>query len=65
MARKTVTSDEVKNRYGKKTYDRVVVTLRKEHNKKEKYKQLADEENLSLTQFVVKAVEEYIEKGKC
>lgn len=54
------TSAEVKNRYNAKNYDMVRVLVKK--GEKERYKKIAEEMGLSLSQLFVKAVEEYIEK---
>lgn len=54
------TSAAVKNRYNKKNYDLLHINVRK--GEKERYKKIAEEMGLSLSQLFVKAVEEYLAK---
>ncbi len=54
------TSAAVKNRYANKAYDQVRVLVKK--GEKERYKKIAEEKGLSLSQLFVNAVEEYIAK---
>lgn len=54
------TSAAVKNRYANKTYDQVRVLVKK--GEKDRYKKIAEEMGLSLSQLFVKAVEEYLAK---
>ncbi len=54
------TSAAVKNRYNAKTYDHINVLVKK--GEKERYKKIAEEKGLSLSQLFVNAVEEYLAK---
>ena len=54
------TSAAVKNRYANKAYDQIRVLVKK--GEKERYKKIAEEMGLSLSQLFVKAVEEYLSK---
>ena len=58
--RKTHTSSEVKNRYNKKTYTTIVLSLRKE--KAEAYKQKCTELGISFSEPLHKAVDELLNK---
>lgn len=50
------TSSEVKNRYNDKTYDRVVLAIPK--GLKAKWKAQAEDNDMSLTRYIMEAVEE-------
>ena len=54
------TSAAVKNRYNAKNYDLLHINVKK--GEKERYKKIAEEKGLSLSQLFVNAVEEYIAK---
>ena len=58
--RKTVTSNAVKERYKKKTYDRIVINVRKE--KAEVYKNKCDMLGIPYSQPLHEAIDEFIKK---
>ena len=51
------------DKYQKKTYDRIIVKVRKEAGEKEKFQAYADSLDLSLQSFITKAVKYIIENN--
>ena len=62
MARKTYTSPAVKNRYNKKAYDRLSLTVRK--GNKEIITAHAQSMGESTNAFILRAVEEQMKRDK-
>lgn len=51
---------KAKNKYNQKTYDRFVLNLPK--GEKERYKKMAESENMSLSAYIIQAIEEKVYK---
>lgn len=53
---------KAKNKYNQKTYDRFILNLLK--GEKERYKKIAESENMSLSAYIIQAIEEKISHDK-
>lgn len=53
---------KAKNKYNQKTYDRFILNLPK--GEKERYKKIAESENMSLSAYIIQAIEEKISHDK-
>lgn len=51
---------KAKNKYNQKTYDRFILNLPK--GEKERYKKIAELENMSLSAYIIQAIEEKISR---
>lgn len=51
-----------KNKYNQKAYDRFILNLPK--GEKERYKKIAESENMSLSAYIIQAIEEKISHDK-
>ena len=51
-----------KNKYNQKAYDRFILNLPK--GEKERYKKIAESENMSLSAYIIQAIEEKISNDK-
>ncbi|MCM1200255.1 MAG: Arc family DNA-binding protein [Lachnospiraceae bacterium] len=55
-------STRAKNKYNQKNYDRFILNLPK--GEKERYKNIAKQSDMSLSSYIIEAVEEKIKKDK-
>lgn len=64
MNNKGSPATKAKNKWNKKNYDQFLLTMPK--GDKEKYRSLADMEDMSLNAYIIRAIEEYIfhDKGR-
>lgn len=53
---------KAKNKYNQKNYDRFILNLPK--GEKERYKKIAESENMSLSSYIIQAIEEKISNNK-
>lgn len=53
---------EAKNRWNRNNYDQFLLTMKK--GDKERYRHLADMEDVSLNAYIIRAIEEYISHDK-
>lgn len=53
---------EAKNRWNRKNYDQFLLTMQK--GDKERYRDLAESEGMSLNAYIIRAIEEYISHDK-
>ena len=53
---------KAKNKYNQKTYDRFILNLPK--GEKERYKKIAESVNMSLSAYIIQAIEEKISHDK-
>lgn len=53
---------KAKNKYNQKTYDRFILNLPK--GEKERYKKIAESENMSLSAYIIQAINEKISHDK-
>lgn len=53
---------KAKNKYNQKNYDRFILNLPK--GEKERYKKIAESENMSLSAYIIQAIEEKISHDK-
>lgn len=53
---------KAKNKYNQKNYDRFILNLPK--GEKERYKKIAESENMSLSSYIIQAIEEKISHDK-
>lgn len=51
---------KAKNKYNQKNYDRFILNLPK--GEKERYKDIAEKENMSLSAYIIQAIEEKIKR---
>lgn len=51
---------KAKNKYNQKTYDRFILNLPK--GEKERYKDIAEKEDMSLSAYIIQAIEEKIKR---
>lgn len=51
---------KAKNKYNQKTYDRFILNLPK--GEKGRYKKIAESENMSLSAYIIQAIEEKIQR---
>ena len=58
MENKGSSATKAKNKWNKKNYDQFLLTMPK--GDKEKYRSLADMEDMSLNSYIIRAIEEYI-----
>lgn len=58
VKRKTHTSSEVKNRYNKKTYDRITVSVKKDVAKR--YKEKCDRIGITRSEPIHNAIDEFL-----
>lgn len=56
------TSNEVKNRYRKKTYDQINIGLRKDSGQLAAYRAAADAAGQSLTAYILQAINERMQR---
>ena len=56
------TSNAVKERYNKKTYDQVRMVLRKDGGQLTRYKAAAESAGQSLTAYIVQAIEQRMQR---
>ena len=56
------TSNEVKNRYNKKTYDQIRMVLRKDSGQLVTYRAAAESAGQSLTAYIVQAIVERMQR---
>lgn len=62
MENKGSSATKAKNKWNKKNYDQFLLTMQK--GDKEKYRSLADMEDMSLNAYIIRAIEEYISHNK-
>lgn len=62
MENKGSSATKAKNKWNKKNYDQFLLTMPK--GDKEKYRSLADMEDMSLNSYIIRAIEEYIPRDK-
>lgn len=62
MENKGSSATKAKNKWNKKNYDQFLLTMQK--GDKEKYRSLADMEDMSLNAYIIRAIEEYISNNK-
>ena len=53
---------KAKNKYNQKNYDRFILNLPK--GEKDRYKKIAESENMSLSAYIIQAIEEKISHDK-
>lgn len=53
---------KAKNKYNQKNYDRFILNLPK--GEKERYKDIAEKANMSLSAYIIQAIEEKIQRDK-
>lgn len=53
---------KAKNKYNQKNYDRFILNLPK--GEKERYKAIAEESDISLSAYIIQAIEEKIARDK-
>lgn len=53
---------EAKNRWNRKNYDQFLLTMQK--GDKERYRDLAEAEDMSLNAYIIRAIEEHISHDK-
>ncbi len=64
MENKGSPATKSKNKWNRKNYDQFLLTMTK--GDKERYRALADAEDISLNAYIIRAIEEYIfhDKGR-
>ena len=62
MKRNGTAATKAKNRWNKNNYDQFLLTMPK--GDKERYRTLADSEDMSLNAYIIRAIEEYISHDK-
>lgn len=53
---------KAKNKYNQKNYDRFILNLPK--GEKERYKKIAEDADMSLSAYIIQAIEEKISRNK-
>lgn len=62
MENKGSPATKAKNKWNKKNYDQFLLTMQK--GDKERYRDLAGKEDMSLNAYIIRAIEEYISHDK-
>ena len=62
MENKGTPATKAKNKWNKKNYDQFLLTTQK--GDKERYRALAEMEDMSLNAYIIRAIEEYISQDK-
>ena len=62
MENKGSAATKAKNKWNRKNYDQFLLTMPK--GDKERYRALADSEDMSLNAYIIRAIEEYISRDK-
>lgn len=62
MESKGSPATKAKNKWNRKNYDQFLLTMQK--GDRERYRALADMEDMSLNAYIIRAIEEYISKDK-
>lgn len=61
MENKGTAATRAKNRWNKDNYDQFLLTMPK--GDKERYRVLADAENMSLNAYIIRSIEDYIKNS--